>query len=125
MSDLIFVPAVASRAARSRGDSPLLGRRVDDGGDGHAARPRRREEDVGAVLDGASLVPERRSLGAPRGASLLVNPRSAGLFCPPSEPLESPGPANLAGVPPELVVAGVLGPGVCVPSSVSCLESVR
>lgn len=52
---------VASRS-RWRGDSPLLGRRVDDGCDGHAARPRRREEDVGAVLDGASLVPERRSL---------------------------------------------------------------
>mmetsp|Transcript_168 Transcript_168/g.634 ORF Transcript_168/g.634 Transcript_168/m.634 type:complete len:470 (-) Transcript_168:165-1574(-) len=60
--------------ARAPAVQPLLGRRVDDGGDGHAARPRRREEDVGAVLDGASLVPERRSLGAPRGASLLVHP---------------------------------------------------
>ena len=57
--------------------------------------------------------------------AFLSTPRSAGFAAAPSEPLESPGLANLAGVPPELVVAGVLGPGVCVPSSVSCLESVR
>ena len=70
---LEFCDLMASRADQGT-DSPLLGHCVDDGVDGHARRPGRREQNVGAALDGASIVPERGRLGAPQSASLLVHP---------------------------------------------------
>ena len=84
-------------------------------------RPRRREEDVGAVLDGASLVPERRSLAL----------HAARAFCPPPQrrvvvatlrAAESPGLANLAGVR-RVGGGGGVGTGRVRAVLASCLES--